>query len=86
MKHIGLDVAVKETAVCIVDESGRICREVKVVSHCDGLLAVLKDPALTIERVGIEAGPNVAMAFRGAGVRRVAGKMDNRRPSNNPTF
>ncbi|TIY08807.1 MAG: IS110 family transposase, partial [Mesorhizobium sp.] len=27
MKHfIGLNVAVKETAVCIVDESGRICR------------------------------------------------------------
>ena len=74
MKHIGLDVAVKETAVCIVDESGRICREVKVVSHCDGLLAVLKDPALTIERVGIEAGPNVAMAFRGAGVRRLLAK------------
>jgi len=46
MKHfIGLDVAVKETAVCIVDESGRICREVKVVSHCDDLFAVLKDPA-----------------------------------------
>lgn len=58
MKHfIGLDVAVKETAVCIVDESGRICREVKVVSHPDDLLPVLKDPALNIERVGLEAGP-----------------------------
>ncbi|TPK60653.1 hypothetical protein FJ930_28305 [Mesorhizobium sp. B2-4-15] len=34
MKHfVGLDVSVKETAVCLVDESGRICREVKVVSH-----------------------------------------------------
>lgn len=58
MKHfIGLDVAVKETAVCIVDESGRICREVKVVSHPDDLLAILKDPALNIERIGLEAGP-----------------------------
>lgn len=58
MKHfIGLDVAVKHTAVCIVDESGRICREVKVVSHPDDLLAVLKDPALNTERVGLEAGP-----------------------------
>ena len=28
MKHYaGLDVSVKETAICIVDENGRICRE-----------------------------------------------------------
>lgn len=66
MKHfIGLDVAVKETAVCIVDESGRICREVRVVSHSDDLLAVLKDPALNIERVGLEAGPLSQWLFEG---------------------
>lgn len=29
----------------------------KVVSHPDDLLAILKDPALNIERVGLEAGP-----------------------------
>jgi hypothetical protein len=28
----GLDVSVKETSVCIVDETGRIVREVKVAS------------------------------------------------------
>ena len=34
MKHYaGLDVSVKETSICIVDEAGRICREMKVVSH-----------------------------------------------------
>jgi transposase len=66
MKHfIGLDVAVKETAACIVDETGRICREVKVVSHPDDLLAVLKDPALNIERVGLEAGPLSQWLFEG---------------------
>ena len=27
----GLDVSVKETSLCIVDEAGRICREMKVV-------------------------------------------------------
>ncbi len=32
MKHYaGLDVSVKETSICIVDEAGRICREMKVV-------------------------------------------------------
>ena len=66
MKHfIGLDVSVKETAICIVDESGRICREVKVVSHPEDLLAVLKDTALNIERVGLEAGPLSQWLFEG---------------------
>jgi transposase len=58
MKHfIGLDVSVKETAVCIVDEMGKICREVKVYSHPDDLLSVMKDPRWKTERVGLEAGP-----------------------------
>ena len=58
MKHfIGLDVSVKETAVCIINESGKICREVKVVSHPDDLIAVLKDSTWNVERVGLEGGP-----------------------------
>ena len=58
MKHYaGLDVSVKETSICIVDEAGRICREMKVVSHPEDLLAVLCDPAWRLERVGLEAGP-----------------------------
>ena len=66
MKHyVGLDVSVKETAVCIVDETGRICREVKVVSHPDDLIAVLKDPALHLERIGLEAGPLSQWLFEG---------------------
>jgi len=36
MEHFaGLDVSVKETSVCIVDETGKIIREVKVASECD---------------------------------------------------
>jgi hypothetical protein len=35
----GLDVSVKDTSVCIVDGTGRIIREVKVVSEPDALLA-----------------------------------------------
>jgi len=66
MKHYaGLDVSVKETSVCIVDETGRICREVKVVSHPDDLTAVLKDHALHIERIGLEAGPLSQWLFEG---------------------
>jgi len=36
MDHFaGLDVSVKETSVCIVDDTGRIAREVKVASEPD---------------------------------------------------
>jgi transposase len=34
MKHYaGLDVSVKETSICIVDEAGRICREIILLSQ-----------------------------------------------------
>ena len=66
MKHYtGLDVSVKETAICIVDETGKICREVKVPSHPDDLKAVLQDPAWNLERVGLEAGPLSQWLFEG---------------------
>ena len=66
MKHYaGLDVSVKETSICIVDEAGKICREMKVVSHPEDLLAVLCDPAWRLERVGLEAGPLSQWLFSG---------------------
>ena len=58
MDHFaGLDVSVKETSVCIVDDTGKIVREVKVASEPDALLAVLKNPAYHFKRIGLEAGP-----------------------------
>ena len=55
--YAGLDVSVKETSVCILDETGSVCRELKVPSHPEDLLQVLRDPALPLDRVGLEAGP-----------------------------
>jgi transposase len=58
MDHFaGLDVSVKETSICIVDDTGKIVREVKVASEPEALLAVLKNPAYHFKRVGLEAGP-----------------------------
>ena len=58
MDHFaGLDVSVKETSVCIVDETGKIVREVKVASEPGALLSVLKNPAYRFKRIGLEAGP-----------------------------
>jgi transposase len=58
MDHFsGLDVSVKETSVCIVDDTGKIVREVKVASEAAALLVVLKNPAYRFKRIGLEAGP-----------------------------
>ena len=58
MDHFaGLDVSVNETSVCIVDDAGKIVREVKVASEPEALLAVLKNPAYHFKRIGLEAGP-----------------------------
>src|SRR5260370_5243649 len=58
MDHFaGLDVSVKETSICIVDDAGKIVREVKVASEPEALLAVLKNLAYHFKRIGLEAGP-----------------------------
>ena len=58
MDHFaGLDVSVKETSVCIVDDAGKIVREVKAVSEPEALLVVLKNPSSHFKRIGLEAGP-----------------------------
>jgi transposase len=58
MDHFaGLDVSVKETSICIVDDTGRIVREVKVASEPEALLHVLMNPAYHFKRIGLEAGP-----------------------------
>jgi transposase len=53
----GLDVSVKYTSVCIVDETGKIVREVKVASEPDALLQVLRNSAYCFKRIGLAAGP-----------------------------
>src|SRR6201987_2343359 len=58
MDHFaGLDVSVKDTSVCIVEETGKIVREAKVASEPEALLAILAKPAYRFKRIGLEAGP-----------------------------
>jgi len=58
MEHFaGLDVSVKETSICIVDDTCRIVREVRVASEPAALLQVLANPIYRFKRVGLEAGP-----------------------------
>jgi transposase len=43
--------------VCIVDDMGKIVREVRVASEPEALLQVLSDPAYHLKRIGLEASP-----------------------------
>jgi transposase len=52
----GLDVSVKETSVCIVDDAGKIVREARVASEPEALLQVLTNTIDRFKRVGLEAG------------------------------
>lgn len=50
-----LDVSLEETAICIVDETGRIVREARAASEPDVLVAFFAACGMAMERVGLEA-------------------------------
>jgi hypothetical protein len=53
----GLDVSVKETSVCIVDDVGKIVREAREASEPEALLQVLTNTIYRFKRIELEAGP-----------------------------
>ena len=58
MEHYaGLDVSLEQTSVCIVDARGGIVVEAKVASDPEDLVRYFQSLKLSIERVGLEAGP-----------------------------
>jgi transposase len=50
-----LDVSLEETALCIVDDAGRIIREARVASEPETLVAFFGACGMTMDRVGLEA-------------------------------
>src|ERR1700694_5197181 len=58
MAHfVGLDVSVRETSVCVVDDVGKVILERKVPTEPDAIIALLTSIGATYGRIGIEAGP-----------------------------
>src|SRR5258708_33798233 len=58
MAHfVGLDVSVRETSVCVVDDVGKVILEQKVLTEPDAIIALLASLGATYGRIGIEAGP-----------------------------
>ncbi|WP_380872378.1 IS110 family transposase [Sphingomonas sp. DBB INV C78] len=53
----GLDVSVKETSVCVVDDAGTVLCELKVETEPDDIATLLASVGDDYVRVGVEAGP-----------------------------
>jgi hypothetical protein len=65
MCFIGLDVTLESTAICIVDETGRIMREGKATSDPEAIAGwVAQQPVSIVRRAG--GRPAGAMALRRA--------------------
>ena len=55
--YAGIDVSLELSSICVVDATGQIVREVKVVSEPEALIAFLTRLGLPLTRIGLEAGP-----------------------------
>lgn len=58
--YVGLDVSLKQAAICIVDGSGKIISERMVVSDPDAIAEFVRAKAAGAVRVGLETGPTAA--------------------------
>jgi transposase len=54
--YVGLDVAMKKTSICIVDEQGKIVHESEAKTDPHALADVIEKAKLQIELVGFESG------------------------------
>jgi transposase len=55
-QYVGLDVSQKETAICVIDETGRVVYEGKAKSDPGTLTSMLNKRAPHAERIGFETG------------------------------
>jgi len=58
MEHYaGIDVSLEYSSVCVVEASGKIVREAKVLSEPEALIGWFGSQGLKLVRIGLEAGP-----------------------------
>jgi len=66
MDHfVGLDVSVRETSVCVVDETGKLLKEARVPTEPEAIASLLARGGFTCKRVGLEAGPMSQWLYAG---------------------
>jgi len=55
--YAGIDVSLEASSVCVVDASGKIVKEAKVLSEPEDLILWFKALPFSLARIGLEAGP-----------------------------
>ena len=55
--HVGIDVSLELSSLCVLDAGGKVVREAKVASEPKALVAFVRGLGLTITRIGLEVGP-----------------------------
>ena len=55
--YAGIDVSLERSSICVVDASGKICREGDALSDPEALMAWFAAFGIELELVGLEAGP-----------------------------
>jgi transposase len=60
MEHyVGLDVSLKQTSICVVNQVGSVVREGVVDSEPEAIAAFVRSKAPGAVRIGLETGPTV---------------------------
>ena len=55
--YVGMDVSLKETSICVVDDKGEIISEGTVVSEPAAIAKYIEAKAARAKRIGLETGP-----------------------------
>jgi transposase len=55
--YVGLDVSLKQTSICVVDQTGSVVREGVVDSDPEAIAGFVRAKAPGVVRIGIETGP-----------------------------
>ena len=55
-QYVGLDVSLRQTAVCVVDQSGKIIREAMIQSDPEAIAAFIRANTTNVVRIGLESG------------------------------
>ncbi len=56
-RYVGMDVSLKETSICVVDDDGEIRCEGTVISEPKAIAGFIKTNAVSAKRIGLETGP-----------------------------